>query len=1007
MVTKIPEQLLENHDMRYIMIKRKDKRPFEFYWHLDTIEDVIDEYERRKEQKSNTPIPTRVTNYAADDPVFASHLKKGGNYGIKCGYGGLAVLDSDNEETLEKLGVFKKLPETFTVLTGGGGYHRYFYVPDFDRKIILSDENGGHLGEIQWKGAQVVGPGSIHPNGNEYKIINDTEIAKITKEELMDAIKNCKITEPRKPRKQSTTTPQAKDKQQKKAKNNKNYDKHAFGIKIEDIAMPLDAKPRTGANGPELVGTHPIEGSESGGKRNFHINTEKNTWYCWHHNSGGGPLEWIAVKEGIISCDQAGEGCLKDKRKFKKVLEAVEKMGYDTGRNEPTTNQPHVPLAPPTYSNLKKTIIEKLPTNINFDGETKIIVLKAKPRTGKTHATVQMLKNAGEGNYITHNHAIINHAITIFKEIGGTGAVWMEGKYQDGMCREPNKIKNCSKCKRKPLPDNEKGDNIGYMELLGKAQTLLYKHKILTKSEVPYELCPYYTTKLAAKDAKYVFTVVHNIEQVFNDKPRKLTILDEDTTVSHFYTKPIELTSITRTRGETSVINNIEKIMDDINNAIENNKKGLVDYAKKLKEMSDIINESEGFNIIDTEEKLTNAITDWKPRSRYLRDSMDQSNQDDDTATFEDCVRTMGNLYRPAVITSMAGRAGKRTIFMLGDARTPTEYMDWMKKVPEGGKIVIIGNTIAENFAANAEKVYKIPCDVLEIEGFKYADDFIIITLEHDKMVQAIKEVRGKINATEWHPAMVLTGSKANQSWAIEQIGWGTMRSTKEREIEQKRNFRSGAINVFYQNSVMSRGIDIDDYNLLFAFNTDFAEPFWSVADQSMADAIMIDETTNSVLRISPTERRAGGAKVIVMDKDDRWKVPCIPMRNTLEVPDDIDGKTVARALIKAGVPGRVKMEMNALIATETGREIGGVVEKFKDIISNPGKVLTRDEIDAAAALIWKILKENRKCTTRELKAKSGLEQAIFDEATHYLLYSNKVKVKTVRHQAQWCLSSN
>ena len=42
---------------------------------------------------------------------------------------------------------------------------------------------------------------------------------------------------------------------------------------------------------------------------------------------GWGPLEWIAVKSGLISCAEAGQGCLRGKL-FKKVLEIARSLGY-------------------------------------------------------------------------------------------------------------------------------------------------------------------------------------------------------------------------------------------------------------------------------------------------------------------------------------------------------------------------------------------------------------------------------------------------------------------------------------------------------------------------------------------------------------------------------------------------------------------------------------------------------------------------------------------------------
>jgi len=74
---------------------------------------------------------------------------------------------------LNEKAVEQDLPPTLTVLTGGRGRHRY-YKTNLDRKIILYDENGEHLGEIQaGDGCYVVGPGSLHSNGRRYELVED------------------------------------------------------------------------------------------------------------------------------------------------------------------------------------------------------------------------------------------------------------------------------------------------------------------------------------------------------------------------------------------------------------------------------------------------------------------------------------------------------------------------------------------------------------------------------------------------------------------------------------------------------------------------------------------------------------------------------------------------------------------------------------------------------------------------------------------------------------------
>lgn len=106
-------------------------------------------------------------------------------------------------------------------------------------------------------------------------------------------------------------------------------------------------------------------------------------------------------------------------------------------------------------------------------------------------------------------------------------------------------------------------------------------------------------------------------------------------------------------------------------------------------------------------------------------------------------------------------------------------------------------------------------------------------------------------------------------------------------------------MNVFYQNSVISRGIDVEFYTRLFVHTTAFANPYWTAVaevaeedgDEDLAikafgiiDAITMDETTNSVLRISPVRRDPKTVtktelfedsipKLVVVNEEELWKI--------------------------------------------------------------------------------------------------------------------------------------
>lgn len=78
------------------------------------------------------------------------------------------------------------------------------------------------------------------------------------------------------------------------------------------------SKHRRGWQGP-----HPSHGAQSGHQwnsesTNFSVDPEKNTWYCFLHDVGGGPLALIAVLEGVVSCN-AAKSVYRDPEKLLKV----------------------------------------------------------------------------------------------------------------------------------------------------------------------------------------------------------------------------------------------------------------------------------------------------------------------------------------------------------------------------------------------------------------------------------------------------------------------------------------------------------------------------------------------------------------------------------------------------------------------------------------------------------------------------------------------------------------
>jgi P4 family phage/plasmid primase-like protien len=91
------------------------------------------------------------------------------------------------------------------------------------------------------------------------------------------------------------------------------------------ITKLIDLSKLTKTGPDEYQGTHPFHDSTT--EKNFCVNTKANVWHCFRHNSGGGALQYLAMKEGLIKCEQAKKGALRGK-KFHEVLTLAVASGF-------------------------------------------------------------------------------------------------------------------------------------------------------------------------------------------------------------------------------------------------------------------------------------------------------------------------------------------------------------------------------------------------------------------------------------------------------------------------------------------------------------------------------------------------------------------------------------------------------------------------------------------------------------------------------------------------------
>ncbi len=160
----IPKQL-QNKEFRFVKLKNKSKDPYGVSW----VNELC----------------------TFDEELLMNHVKSGGNVGISGGYGGLLILDIDDEQLSKYL---EEKFNTFTVKTCRNRRHLYFYCDEFESGFNLAN----NYGEIRLKNRYVVLPGcfvdskymtesKIEYKGS-YDVNNDVDIKKITKEDFIKVI---------------------------------------------------------------------------------------------------------------------------------------------------------------------------------------------------------------------------------------------------------------------------------------------------------------------------------------------------------------------------------------------------------------------------------------------------------------------------------------------------------------------------------------------------------------------------------------------------------------------------------------------------------------------------------------------------------------------------------------------------------------------------------------------------------------------------------------------------
>jgi hypothetical protein len=288
--------------------------------------------------------------------------------------GGVCILDADNAMELVRLRALDIFSDTFFVRTGGEGFRGHFYFrctfPDSKKIILYHPETGKELGDIRPSGckAYCLGPGSIHPSGKLYTIGNDRPVREFSYDEICEKLFSKVRTSADK--KENHPYAGLPDK-------NENNLVDELGLTVTEFLMPLNHTIRDS----QVEGEHPVHGSETG--TNLVVDPAKNIWYCRRHNSGGGPLEALAVSEGIIDCSKAGKGSLKGH--WPEIFSALEKRGYGEKLKDLRD-----PKSPEYQKNKKK--INDLP----------VITVNSRPLNEISEDAIRVLEEANHPPFLFH-----------------------------------------------------------------------------------------------------------------------------------------------------------------------------------------------------------------------------------------------------------------------------------------------------------------------------------------------------------------------------------------------------------------------------------------------------------------------------------------------------------------------------------------------------------------------------------------------------------------------------
>jgi len=143
-------------------------------------------------------------------------------------------------------------------------------------------------------------------------------------------------------------------------------------------------------------------------------------------------------------------------------------------------------------------------------------------------------------------------------------------------------------------------------------------------------------------------------------------------------------------------------------------------------------------------------------------------------------------------------------------------------------------------------------------------------------------------------PFMIITSSMKKQVQLWESIPSDEASMCRKEPIERTyQRYRIGMGAIIYQNSTISRGIDVPWYDIIFVDSCNFAQPYWSAAEVYLVEEInRMRSLLRPIEQLSPEERRVLGIPTPVSTDNNQSTEPAPPLVLTSDELSALAGKS-------------------------------------------------------------------------------------------------------------------